>query len=102
MFLVGTFRTRQSIFPESDIKGKADLSVFVGLGQFMTPTRTMRPRGLAGYAIANPRDYFSPERLQPRLDLRSPRFQKRRQRQFFAERFHRLVGGEARTVGGDL
>ena len=28
--------------------------------------------------------------------------QKRRQRQLFAERFHRLVGGKARAVGGDL
>src|SRR6267143_4581255 len=42
------------------------------------------------------------DRLQARFDLRAARFQKWRQRQFFAERFHRLVGGEARPIGGDL
>ena len=42
------------------------------------------------------------ERLQPRFDLRAARFQKWRQRQFFAERCQRLVGGEAGAVGGDL
>src|ERR1700737_4850237 len=42
------------------------------------------------------------QRLQPGLDLRAARFQKRRQRQFFAKRFHRLVGREAGPVGGDL
>jgi hypothetical protein len=41
-------------------------------------------------------------RLQPRFDLGAPRFQKRRQRQFLAERLDRLVGGKARSVGGDL
>src|SRR5712692_3180476 len=45
---------------------------------------------------------ISPDRLQPRFDLRAARFQERRQRQFFAERFHRLVGGETGAVGGDL
>ena len=36
--------------------------------------------------------------------LRSRRawLEERRQRQFFAERFHRLISGEARSVGGDL
>ena len=43
-----------------------------------------------------------PDRLQPRLDLRASRFEKRRQRQFFAERFHRLVCGKAGTVGRNL
>src|ERR1700688_1240026 len=45
---------------------------------------------------------MSPQRLQARLDLGAARLQKRRQRQFFAERFHRLVGSETRPVGGDL
>src|ERR1700704_6684527 len=44
----------------------------------------------------------SPERLQPGFDCGAARFQKRRQPQFLAERFHRLVGGEAGPVGGDL
>src|SRR6202158_524205 len=35
----------------------------------------------------------SSERLQPRFDFGAARFQKRRQRQFFAERLHRLPGG---------
>src|SRR5205085_12314405 len=43
-----------------------------------------------------------PDRLQPGLDGGAARFQKRRQRQLFAERLHRLVGGEAGAVGGDL
>src|ERR1700722_13945045 len=43
-----------------------------------------------------------PDRLQPGLDRCAARLQERRQRQFFAERFHRLVGGEARSVGRDL
>ena len=45
---------------------------------------------------------ISADRLQSRFDLRPPRFQERRQRQFFAQRFHRLVGGETGPVGGDL
>src|SRR6266550_6588563 len=43
-----------------------------------------------------------PDRLQPGFDLRAARLEKRRQRQFLAERFQGLVGGEAGPVGGDL
>jgi hypothetical protein len=43
-----------------------------------------------------------PQRLQPGFDLRTASFEKWRQREFFAERFHRLVGGKTRSVGGDL
>ena len=45
---------------------------------------------------------YLPDRLQPGLDLRAARLQERRQRQFLAERLHRLVGRKARAVGGDL
>jgi hypothetical protein len=38
--------------------------------------------------------FCSLQRLQPRFDLRAARFQERREREFFAERFHRLVGVE--------
>src|ERR1700682_1345243 len=48
------------------------------------------------------RELHSPQRLQPRLDRRTARLQKRRQRQTFAECVHRLVGGKAGTVGRDL
>src|SRR5882762_3514217 len=43
-----------------------------------------------------------PDRLQPGFDLRAARFQKRRQRQFLAERFQGLVGRKTRSIGGDL
>src|SRR5215213_7095347 len=43
-----------------------------------------------------------PNRLQPGLDRRTARLQKRRQRQLFAERLHRLVGRKTRAVGRDL
>ena len=43
-----------------------------------------------------------PERLQASFDLTAARLQKGRQRQFLAERFQRLVGGEAGSVGCDL
>src|SRR3954452_7902230 len=42
------------------------------------------------------------ERLQSALDLGAPRLEERRQREALAEPVQRLVGGEARTVGGDL
>src|SRR5260370_985800 len=42
------------------------------------------------------------DRPQHRFNLRRARFEQRRQRQFFADRFHRLVGGKARPVGRDL
>ena len=45
---------------------------------------------------------FALKRLQPGLDLGSARFQERRQRELLAERLHRLVGGKAGAVGGDL
>src|ERR1700674_2424205 len=45
---------------------------------------------------------LSPDRLQSRFDGRAARLQERRQREFFAERFHRLVGGKAGPVGRDL
>src|SRR5436190_16086780 len=45
---------------------------------------------------------ISLERLQPGFDLGAARLQERRQREFFAERCHRLVGGESGAVGGDL
>ena len=56
-----------------------------------------------GLRCADPTAHVtSPDRLQPGLDLRAARLQKWRQRQFFAKRFHRLVGGKAGAVGGDL
>ena len=55
-----------------------------------------------GYRFAPPILRNSCDRLQPRLDRGPSRFEERRQRQFFAQRFHRLVGRKARTVGGDL
>src|SRR5476649_633658 len=57
---------------------------------------------MAGTSPAMTRSEFLTDRLQPRLDLRPPLLQKRRQRQFFAEGFHRLVGGKTGAVGGDL
>src|SRR4051812_27341370 len=45
---------------------------------------------------------LSPQRLQSRFDFGAARLQEWRQRQFFAERLHRLVGGEAGPAGGDL
>ena len=42
------------------------------------------------------------ERLQPRFDLGPSPFQEGWQREALAELFHRLVGGKARTVRGDL
>jgi DNA-binding transcriptional LysR family regulator len=42
------------------------------------------------------------EPLQACLDLLAPPFQERRQGQHLAERVHRLVGGEAWAVSGDL
>src|SRR5258708_7372639 len=44
----------------------------------------------------------SPDRLQSRLDRGPPWLEKRRQREFLAERVHRLVAGKARAVGCDL
>src|SRR5882757_7776417 len=50
----------------------------------------------------SPATSSSPQRLQPRLDLGAPRLEKRRQRESFAQRLHRLVGSKARAVGRDL
>src|SRR6266568_9028811 len=47
-------------------------------------------------------EYISPQRLQPRFDLGAARLQEWGQREFLAELFHRLVGGKAGAVGGDL
>src|SRR5204863_4414843 len=41
-------------------------------------------------------------RLQPRLDLRAPRLEERRQRQLLPQRRHRFVGRKAGAVGRDL
>src|SRR5204863_6793363 len=43
-----------------------------------------------------------PDRLQPRLDRRTSRFEEWRQRQFFTKRRQRLVGSKARAVGCNL
>src|SRR5260370_16011454 len=42
------------------------------------------------------------KRLQARFDLRAARLEEWRQREFFAERFHRLLGGKAGSVRGAL
>src|SRR5579863_9765926 len=57
-----------------------------------------------GWVPAQGRDDANclPDRLQPRLDRGAARFEERRQREFFAELVHRLVGGKAGAVGGDL
>src|ERR1700710_3085761 len=43
-----------------------------------------------------------PQRLQPGFDFGAARLEERRQRELFAKRLHRFVGGETRAVGGDL
>src|SRR4051812_39766959 len=45
---------------------------------------------------------WSRQRFQSGLDLGAPRLEEWRQRQCFAERFHRFVGRKSRAVGGDL
>jgi hypothetical protein len=42
------------------------------------------------------------ERLQTRLDLGTAAFEEGWERQAFAERFQRFVGGEAGAIGGDF